>query len=52
MTILSALGLLQTKGCDEGETDAPSSSSHGMMAFTAVLGFMFLLVWFCVRMGR
>ena len=40
------------KGCGRGETNTPSNSSHGMMAFTAVLGFMFLLFWFCVRRGR
>lgn len=49
MTILSVLGLLQMKGCDGGEFDEPSNASLGMMAFTVMLGFMFLLLWFCQR---
>eukprot|EP00435_Cladocopium_sp_Y103_P016294 s1770_g4.t1 len=47
MTILSVLGLLQMKGCEEDSNDVSPGASLGLMAFTAVLGFLFLMVWLC-----
>ena len=49
MMILSALGLLQMKGCDEVGADEASGTSYGMMVSTLVLGFIFLVFWFCMR---
>lgn len=49
MTILSVLGLLQMKGCDENESRDLPNASRSIMAFTVMLGFMFLLFWFWLR---
>ena len=49
MMILGALGLLQMKGCDEVEPHEASSASYGIMVFTLVLGFIFMVFWFCLR---
>ena len=51
MTILSVLGLLQMKRCDGDDGEASPVPSLSLMVLTAVLGFLFLLVWTCVRMG-
>ena len=49
MTILSVLGLRQMKGCDADGSDDSTNAPQSTMGFTVMLGFMFLLLWFCLR---
>ena len=44
MSILSVLGLLNLKGCDE-DISEPSNSSFCVMAFTLLFGFLCMLAW-------
>ena len=51
LSVLSVLGLLNLKGCNE---DMPESSnaSFGVMAFTLLFGFSCLLAWIWMRGER
>jgi hypothetical protein len=44
MSILSVLGLLNLKGCDEDISES-SNSSFCVMAFTLLFGFLCMLAW-------
>ena len=45
------LSLLQLKGCDSSTTGT-SSVSRGLLAFTTVLGLLFIFFWICLRSNR
>jgi hypothetical protein len=48
LSILSVLSLVQLKGCN-GEDVRGNTPELGLLAFTCVLGLLFIFLWICLR---
>ena len=49
LSILSVWDLVQLKGCNSEDVTEARSPELGLLAFTCVLGLLFIFLWICLR---